>query len=383
MKKTTVIAMAFVVMVLVLGLSSYSCRSKNHDTWGTYAVYVTNSTSSETSGSIDQGTGLVGEGVASAVTGSDMSLFSQVTMTLTHIQLTDAEGGAVVELLNMPVMLDIANLENTMQLISVGVGPADSFNRLRIQFDRNTLVLSSPTGTPASCTFVSYKETGSSNQPNILLCDSVTNICTLNISGAVNLLAAEKNKIGLDFHLKDFEIINPGTPDCAITMKVSPLNSSNIKSLGYPEAITGMVSGLSTANKTFTLTRGNRKFTVFYTGITAANQPGLDLLLQRAQDDGLRARVFSPDIDFIANSLTASRLLVKVEGNVSNAATNSFSVVYGNAASIDIDSSGAIIEGIVTNGSWVDVKLYGYAAANDDFLANKVEVESQGMISED
>ncbi len=373
--------MAFIIMVLVLGLSSYSCGSKSHRASANYAVYVTNSSSQSSGGAISKQV----SDVNTAVTGnSGMALFSRLTVTLTNIELTDATGGAAVDVLTIPVMFDIANVGNTMQLVNVGAGQADSFNRLQIQFNRNTQVLSGPTGTPESCTFVSYKETGSSNQPNILLCDAVTNICTLNISGAVNLLAAEKNKIGLDFHLKDFEIVNPGTPDCAITMKVSPLNSSNIKSLGYPEAITGTVSGLSTANKTFTLTRGSRTFTVFYKEITATNQPALNTLLERAEDDGLRIRVFSPDIDFIGNSIEASKILVKVEGNVFDATSGGFSVAYGSAAaSIDIDSSAATIEGTVTNGSWVDVKLYGYSAANDDFLANKVEVEDQGAMSED
>ena len=43
-------------------------------------------------------------------------------------------------------------------------------------------------------------------------CDPVTNICSLDINGAVNVLARQDNKIGLDFNLKEFAVTGPDTP---------------------------------------------------------------------------------------------------------------------------------------------------------------------------
>jgi hypothetical protein len=106
----------------------------------------------------------------------------------------------------------------------------------------------------------------------------------------VNVLARKTEKLELDFDLKNFSVAGFGTPACQVTMKVSPLNASDMGRISHLEAITGLVSDLDTADKTFTLTRGHLSFSVLYSGITDLQQPGLDTLL-RAQDDRLSVRV--------------------------------------------------------------------------------------------
>lgn len=317
----------------------------------------------------------------------DMSLFTQVTGTIEKVQLISTGTGTICDVLTGPAPVNIANLADVLQLVNVTSCPAGPYNRIHIAFDKNVQLMSSPTGTPSSCSFASYKDTGSNNQPNILKCDPATDICALDINGAVNVFANQPNKLALDFNLKDFDVTNPDNPlTCAVTMKVSPLHSGEIEALGRPEAVTGIVSHLSTTDQTFDLTRGNRTFSVLYSGITTTDQPGINTLLQRAQDDLLRTRVMSSGIDFMDNSIVASAISVKVEGTVSNLVTNAtFSVNYGpgGTKNIKVDYSKAIVDGTVTNGLWVDVKLYGYSSTNNDFLANEVEVENEGTMTED
>lgn len=347
------------VIALIISVAFYSCQGDGGSrATGTVAVYITD----------------------------DMSmLYSQVTATIDDIELMSTGTGETCDVLTSPTRVNIANLADVMQLINVTECPAGPFNRIHIEFEKNVQLMSGPSGTgmPSLCSFVSFKdETGS--QPNLLQCDPATNICTLNVNGAVNVLARQHNKLALDFSLKDFDVAGFGTPACAVTMKVSPLNASDMAKRG--EAITGLVSGLSVTDQTFDLTRGNRTFSVLYSGITSTDQPGLDTLLQRAQDDRLRTRVTAQNIDFTNNTITASGIIVKVEGVVSNLVPgSSFSLNYGPAGTrnIGVDYTNAIVEGTVSEGSWVNVKLYGYSNVTSRFLAGKVEVESAGMMTED
>lgn len=326
--------------------------------------------------------------VALFLTDDPMELFTQVTATINRIQLVSTGTGTACDVLTAPATVNIANLADVMQLVNVAECPAGPFNRIHIEFDKSVQLMSGPTGTgmPSLCSFVSFKDEGSGSQPNILQCD-VDNICRLDVNGAVNVLVQQDNRLALDFNLKDFEVMHFGEPmTCGVTMKVSPLNASDIEKRGNREAITGIVSRLSTTDRTFNLTRGNRTFAVLYSGITDTGQPGLDVLLQRAQDDGLRTKVTASNIDFMNNTISASEILVKVEGTVSNLVSGStFSVKYGPGGSrnIGVDHSNAAVEGTPATGSWVDVKLYGSTDVSNTFLARKVEVESPGTMTED
>ncbi len=322
-----------------------------------------------------------GSGTIGLYLTDDMSLFSQVTATINKVQLINTGNESGCDLLAAPVAINIANLADRMQLVDATQCAAGPYNRFRLQFDKSVQLMSGTTGTLAICSFTSYMDEGHENQPNILNCDPGTGICTLDVNGAVNVLAAQDNKLALDFDLKNFNVVNFGMPDCAVTMKVSPLTPSQMRQHGS-EAITGIISSLDTETMTFDLTRGNRTFSVLYSGITASSQPDLNTLLQRAQADGLRTLVTTSGIDLGNNSLTALTIAVKVEGTVSGLANAIFTVNYGTAGNISVNSANAVVAGAMTDGSWVNVKLIGHDAISHNFIANKVEVESPGMTTE-
>lgn len=342
-----------IVIYAVAGIILYSCHSSdNNRSMGAVAVYITD----------------------------DMSeLFSQVTATIEKVQLVSTGTSTACNLLTIPTAINIANLRDVMQLISVAQCPATSFNRIHIEFDKGVQLFSSATGTLSRCSFESFKDEGSGNQPNTLNCDPVTNICSLDINGAVNVLARQDNKIGLDFNLKEFAVTDPDTPECAVTMKVSPLNASDFKG---NEAVTGIISELNTGNRTFALTKGDTTYGVLYSGITV---PGLDTLLQRAQTDRLKTKVFTSGVDLTNNTITTSAVRVKVEGTVSDLVSGAtFTVGYGENKKIGVDYTSATeVDGNPENGSWVDVKLTGFSNTSNLFTADEVEVESFGTMTED
>ncbi len=316
----------------------------------------------------------------------DMSLMSQVTATVNKVQLVNTGMGTSCDMLAAPVTLNIANLANVMQLVDVTQCPAGPYNRFRIEFEKGVQLLSGTTGTVSSCSFTSYMANGMgmAMQPNNLSCDPDTNICTLDVNGAVNVLGMQDNKLALDFDLKNFSVMNMGLQDCSVTMKVSPMGPGQMRQHGS-EAITGIISNLNTRAMAFDLTRGNRTYSVLYSGITNSNQPDLNTLLQRAQGDRLRTVVTASTIDLGNNSIRAAAIAVKVEGTVSNLSNAIFTVNYGTGGTktISIDSTNAAVSGSLGNGLWVDVKLTGYDPLNSNFVAGKVEVETMGMITED
>jgi hypothetical protein len=307
------------------------------------------------------------------------TLFSQVTATIDKIQLVSSGTSTTCDVFTMPTAINIANLRDVMQLMNVAQCPATSFNRIHIEFDKGVQLFSTATGTLSRCSFESFKTEGSGNQPNTLDCDPATAVCSLDINGAVNVLAQENHKMGLDFNLKDFDVAGQDTPACAVTMKVSPLNASGFKGT---EAITGIISQLNTGNRTFALTKGDTAYSVLYSGITVT---GVDILLQRAQTDGLKTKVNTSGVDLANNTITASAVRVKVEGTVSDLVSGAaLSVNYGTNKKIGVNfSSAAQIGGSPVNGSWVDVKLIGFSNASNLFLADEVEVESPGTMTED
>jgi hypothetical protein len=311
----------------------------------------------------------------------DMSGYKQVLATINKIDLLNTGSGASCNVFTGPQTLDIANLTGVMQLINVTSCPAVPYNRIHIEFAKS-VELMDQAGSTSTCMFTSYKD--KNNHPNTLACG--TDTCTLDINGAVNLLVSQPNKLALDFDLKDFDVANFGDPStCSVTMKVSPLHAGEMKARRHPEAIMGLISGLSTTNQTFTLTRGHASFSVLYSGITTSQQPGIDTLLQRAQDDRLRVKVLASQIDFTNHTVTASAIYVKVEGTIASGSLNTtnhtFTVNYRSGKSMALDYSSAVVEGVLTEGSWVEVKLYGFDGTN--FLAGRVEVETDGTTTDD
>lgn len=304
----------------------------------------------------------------------DMSLFTQVTATINKVQVLNTGSGASCDVLTTPTAVDIAQLANVMQLVSVATCTAVPYNRIHIEFEKSVELTSAPTGsvpgTTSVCSFVSYKNEG--NQPNKLVCNGT--ICTLDINGAVNVLVNKPNKLALDFNLKEFDVASFGTSSCSVTMKVSPIHAVEMEALGHPEGITGLISNLSTTDQTFTLTRGNTTFSVLYSGITTTQQPGLGNLLQRAEADGLRVKVMSSNIDFMTKTITASAIVVKIEGTVSglNTTAHTFTLTYKGGKTIPVDYSNAVVDGVLTDGVNVEAKLYGFDTVN--YLASRVDV---------
>lgn len=333
----------------------------------------------------DGSSGIPATGTVGLYVTDDMSsVYSQVTATIAAVQLVNTGSGMTCNLLTVPLAVNIVNLAEVMQLVNVTECVSRSYNRFRILIDKNVQLMSGPTGTISNCSFASYRDQDRGDQPNILHCDPVAGICTIEVNGAVNVAATQNNAHALDFDLKNFDVTDFGAPACAVTMKVSPMTPGQMHRLGYREAVTGLVSGLSYTDRTFTLAGGNRTFHVRYAGIAEAEQPGLDTLLQRAQDDRLRTRVTTSVIDLGNNTIVASAIAVKAEGTVSDPVSDeTFNVNYGQDGVIAVDYRNAAVAGIVVNGAWVDVKLTGHQLETGAFLANKVEVEARGMMTED
>jgi Domain of unknown function (DUF4382) len=322
-------------------------------------------------------------GKVSLFLADDISDYQQVTATITAIQLLNTGSGDSCTILTAPVTVDITNLAGVMQLVDVSSCPAVPYNRIHMEFAK-TVNLMNAAGDTSLCSFASYLN--SSGQPNALSCG--TDTCTLDINGAVNVLTAEDHKLALDFDLKNFLVSGFGTSACTATLKVSPLNAADMERISHLEAVTGLVSNLSTTDKTFTLSRGNLSFSVLYSGITDSQQPGLNALLQRAQDDRLRTKVIAASLDLAGMTINASSITVKVEGTIENGSLNAtaktFTVVYSvgsTTKTMDVDASSAVIEGTLAEGTWVEVKLYGYNSSW--FLARKVEVEVSGTVTDD
>ncbi len=326
-----------------------------------------------------------------------ISGYQQVTLTIHKIQFVNSGTQAVCDVYTAPpppappLTVDIANLSNVLQLVSIAECAPVPYNRIDIEIEKGNELLDN-SGAASQCWFTSYLNAGSPPValPNTLICDSVTNICVLQIRGAVrrgslNVLSGQPNKLALDFNLQDFVVQNFGDPvNCSVTMKVTPLNAAEMMKSKHPEGITGRISNLDTASKTFTLTKGNNAFAVNYSGIVAAKQPGLDALMQKAVTDGLRVTVMSTSIDMSNNSIDASAVYAKVEGTVTGPpSVNTFTLTYQSTKTINVNYASPAVDGTLADTVWVEVKLDGYDVGTGFYHAAHVEVETQGTVTDD
>jgi len=321
-------------------------------------------------------------GNGSATTGSvdfyltdDMSTYKQVIATITDAQLLHTGTGAACVLLDTPVTVNVAELANVLQLVNVSQCPAVPYNRMHIEFTQSVQLMDM-SGTSSLCAFASYKDEG--NQPNVLQCGGST--CTLDINGAVTVFANQQNKLALDFDLKNFDVEQFSDPaNCSVTMKVSPLHANEIELRGHPEGVTGLISGLSTTDRTFSLTRGGKTFSVLYSSITPSWQPGIDNLLQVAQTDSLRVKVMSSGIDFSSMTIAATTIYVKTEGRVSNLneTARTFTLTSKEGVTITVDYSTAGVQHALVEGAWVELQLYGFDDGH--CLASSVESGTEGV----
>jgi len=288
--------------------------------------------------------------------------------------------------LTEPATLDMAGLTDVMHLITTAECPAVPYNRIFIEFDAD-VQLTDREGNESACTFrssgnESENENGNWNEhgnghgnghrqvngnggsrPNVLRCEGET--CTLEINGAVNVLVNHENHVALTFDIRQFNVTGFGDPEaCSVTMQVTPIHGHQIEGEipDLDESITGLVSNLSTTDQTFDLTKGHRTFPVLYSDITSSQQPGIDQLLERAQDEGLRVMVLSSEIDTAGGAIEASSLFAMVEGVVSDfdGEGKTFTLTYRGGATIEVDYAGAIVEGAFADGDSVALELSGY-----------------------
>lgn len=329
-------------------------------------------------GSNGGGTSSGSGNVSLFATDAPMDDFKQVKATVNNIQLVHKGTGASCDVLTTPATFDITDLAGVMQLLNSASCPAENYNRIRIEFAKN-LTITDAADTTYTCSFTSFKDEHSN--PNMLQCTG--NDCSVEITGAVNVLANKNNKVALDFNLKEFEVNNPGLSECSVTMKVSPLSAGEMEDKkgqdSSKEAVTGFISDLNTASDTFKLTKGDHAFTVNYSGI---NQSGIDQLLQFADDNDLRVRAFCSNSVSDTNSCSATSLFVKAEGTVSNLDTtaHTFTLTFKAGQSITVDYTDGKVEGCITNK--VEVKLLGISG-DGKYLALKVEHEEDDLETDD
>jgi hypothetical protein len=244
----------------------------------------------------------------------DVSSYKQLITTINKVQIVNPSiSGATCDVLTTPVMLDVSKLSSIFQLINISTCASASYSGIHIEFDKKVKLMDKDNAI-ATCSFTSYKD--NSNQTNALQCKD--NNCSLDIKGAVNVLANQNNKLALDFNLKEFEVNNFPLSNCSVTMKAAPLSDSDVnskKASGYKEGISGYVSNLNTVAKTFIIVKGNKTLTIHYPGIAQQN---IDQLLRFAVDNNLKVNVESSSFDLNVGSCTASAVFVKVGGNVSS-----------------------------------------------------------------
>ncbi len=316
------------------------------------------------------GGGATSSGLVALYATDDMSDYQQVIATINKVTALNTGSGASCDLLTTSTTIDIANLKDVLRLLNTADCPAVPYNRIQIEFNK-TVDIMGPSGEPSSCSFVSYKD--DYNRPNTLTCNG--NVCTLDVNGAVNVLMNHPNKVALDFRLADFDVQSFGTSTCSVAMKVSPIHGEDFHHLGREETFTGLVTNLTTSTSTFDLSKHHISFHVLYSGITSTQQPGLNDLLLRAENDGLKTQVTVSSFDFENKTVDASRILVKAEGIISalTTSTETFILSYNTGSTINVDYSIAVVKGTLADGAEAEAKLYGFDSP--DFLAALVRVE--------
>ena len=297
--------------------------------------------------------------------------YKQVTVTVDSVRLVHTGTGNSCDVMTTPVTLDLTDLSSMIQLLDVTACPTANYNRIHIEFSEEVVVTDTGDIT-TNCKFTSYKDEG--NKPNVIQCSGGS--CSIDINGAVNVLANQNNDLALDFDLKEFEVEDFDSPDCSVTMKVSPLHADDIddkEGEGYEHGICGEVSNLDTAAKSFTLTGDSGTFSVSYTNVVTA---GIDNVLALSVEDNLKVTVKTATINLDTNDVDASAVYVRVEGVISDLddIARTFTLTYPTENIIGVNYNSAHeVEGTLTNGASAEVKLEGYNG--EDYLAKEVEVE--------
>ena len=337
-------------------------------------------------GGSDGGGGTPSSVTVSSYVTDDLGGYESVVLTLNSVQLRHTSG-RTCEIIKGPLEIDAAELgrDQILEQVDTMSCEAGPYNRLYVELDDDVTLRETAAGPPLACKFVSYFDT-SFPLPNRLACANGT--CSLNITGAVNLIASNHEHVALDVDLKSF-IVDTSVAPCGVTLKVSPLHAADKLAAGYRKRLTGTVSDLNTGADTFTLTTvKGRIFMVQYAGVT--DQPGLDDLLGRAATDGLRTFVRCETIDMTASPPTctarsdASRPLkaiaVKAKGTISalDTTAQTFTLNYGAGPTmlpVNYATAATLgkVMGTLANDAVSEAALYGFDAGS--YLAREVEVK--------
>lgn len=339
-------------------------------------------------GGTESGSGMPSTATVSSYVTDDLGGFENVVLTLNSVQLRHPSG-RTCEIITGPLEIDAAELgrDEILEQVDTTTCEAGPYNRLFVELDEDVTLLETPASQPLACKFVSYLD-GNPLSPNRLAC--ANGICSLNITGAVNLIAGNHEHVALDVDLKNFVVDMLPTP-CEVTLKVSPLRAADKLAAGFRKRISGTVSNLDVGADTFTLTTVNGKlFTVQYAGVT--DQPGLDVLFGQAATDQLRTFVRCETLDMTTSPPTCAAqsdaahplkaITVKAKGTVSAlldmATPPTFTLNYGAVPTmLPVNYAKAVelgkVQGTLANGASADVMLYGFETLF--FLAREVEVE--------
>lgn len=317
-------------------------------------------------------------------TTDDLGGYDSVELTLHTVRLDHTGSARRCEIIHGPLTLDAAELghDQLLELVDTTNCEAGPYNRLHVEVGENVTLVDN-SHTVYACRFVSYLD--GQNQPNSLAC--ANGLCSLDITGAVNLVAGQHEHVALDVDLKNFTVDFTRTP-CEVTLKVSPLNASGIDTkmtAGYRKSISGVVSNLNTAADSFVLTQGAHTYNVNYAGVS--DQSGVDTLLTRATADQLRTKVRCEQFNQAATPPTCTAqtsgthplkaVTVSASGTVSalDTGVHSFTLNYPVSKTLPVNYHTAFlqndVEGTLANGSTADTALYGFDV--DFFLTRGVE----------
>jgi hypothetical protein len=330
------------------------------------------------------GGGSAGTATVSAYVTDDLGGYDSVVLTLNSVELRHTSGRSC-EIIRGPLEFDAAELgrDQLIEQVDTATCEAGPYNRLYVEVDDDVTLRQTAGGPTQSCKFVSYYEDGSS-RPNRLTC--VSGICSLNITGAVNLVASNHEHVALDADLKEFTVDTSVVP-CEVTLKVSPLRAADKLSAGFRTSLLGTVSNLDAAADRFTLSVAGNLHTVQYAGVT--DQPGLDTLLGRAVTDSLSTIVRCQAINAGTTPPTCTAQTVALQplkaitvrggGTISalDTGAQTFTLNYGAGKTLPVNYAPAAglgkVEGTLANGATVEIKLYG--ADTTHFLAREVAVK--------
>jgi hypothetical protein len=321
----------------------------------------------------------------SAYVTDDFGDYDSVKLKLNTVQLVHTDSDRTCTIIDEPLPVDAAELgrDAILEYVDTSDCEAGPYNRLHVELDKEVTLTPQPP-TDSSCMFVSYYD-DASLRPNRLACADGT--CSLDITGAVNLIAGNHEHVALDVDLKEFTVAISETT-CEVTLKVSPLHAQGMGdklAAGYRKSISGLVSAVDIGDDRFTLSKDGQSFTVEYDGVT--DQPGLDELLTRAADDGLRTRVRCLSINDATTPPTCvaqsdmtqplKAIAVKAEGTVSNLdpIADTLDLTY-DTTTLPVNYQEAVmrgeVKGTLADGVTAQATLYGI---NVEYLAREVEVE--------